>query len=425
MAPVDYLVIGHVAKDIMPSGGMPSPFGVGGEAAGLSPTALRRSTGEGPKGIARTPTRASEQVADVLAAGGRLPPGATLEEAGREDDRWFELSCVSYESTRPYGLIQEFFRRASAIERSEQTDVVRGRLETLLALFPAERRPRVSQVMETLLGLPSETGAPPVEGEAFKRELYELMLTIWQQRFAGKPTVLVCDDMHWADAASIELIQRMLPVVAEVPLVLLCSMRPDRDAPAWQIKTTSDEQLSHRYCELSLKPLPDPAVRALLSDLLGGAALPEELQARILDRAGGNPFFIEEVLRSLIDQGIIVRERTGPGWTVSAQAATFDIPDNLHALLTARIDRLEEQARRTVQLASVVGRSFYYKVLAALEVDAATTTAELDHNLNALLRAEMIQEAARIPEVEFRFRNPLTQEIAYHTILLKRRRELR
>lgn len=344
------------------------------------------------------------------------------QPAGPGADRWYEVSCVSYESTRPYGLIQEFLRRAGSIDRSDQADVVRGRVDSLLSLFPAERRPLVTQVMQTLLALPVDSGAPPLEGDAFQRELYTVMRTIWLQRFSGNPTVLVCDDMHWADAASVELLQRLLPLVADVPIVLVCSMRPDRDAPAWQIRTAADEQLAHRYCELLLKPLPDSAVRELLGDLLGGTVLPAELQARILDRAGGNPFFIEEVLRSLIDQGIIVR--SGSGWMVSAQAAAFAIPDNLHALLTARIDRLEEHARRTVQLASVVGRSFYYRVLAALEAAGEIAVAELDRNLNALLRAEMIQEAARIPEVEYRFRNPLTQEIAYQTILVKRRREL-
>jgi class 3 adenylate cyclase/tetratricopeptide (TPR) repeat protein len=381
--------------------------------------------GEAGLGKSRIIAEARKQWGSASQGGHTTPPGReTTQAAGFAQVNWFELSCVSYESTRPYGMLHDFVRHINGIERSAPPNVVQEGLTALLALFPAERRARVAQVMGTLLGLPNEAGVPPLEGEAFKRELYEDMRSMWQQRFAGVPAVLVCDDMHWADAASIELLQRLLPIVAESPLVLLCSMRPDREAPAWQIKTTADAQLSHRYNELSLKPLPDADVRALLGALLGGAVLPEELQSRILDRAGGNPFFIEEVLRSLIDHGIIARDGSGTAWTVTAQAATFDIPDNLQALLTARIDRLEEHVRRTVQLASVVGRSFYYKVLAALEVDASKTTAELDRRLNALMRAEMIQEAARIPEVEYRFRNPLTQEIAYHTILLKRRREL-
>jgi len=129
-------------------------------------------------------------------------------------------------------------------------------------------------------------------------------------------------------------------------------------------------------------------------------------------------------VRTLIDSGAVISEmRDIDGkmvhyWRATGEGADFDIPDNLQSLLAARVDRLEEPTRATLQIASVIGRSFYRKVLQA--VDEASL--ELDKHLGTLLRLDMIREAARMPELEYAFRNPMTQEAVYNTILLKRRR---
>jgi tetratricopeptide (TPR) repeat protein len=148
------------------------------------------------------------------------------------------------------------------------------------------------------------------------------------------------------------------------------------------------------------------------------------LRASILEKSGGNPFFIEEVVRTLIDNGILIAEEGGANgqtrrlWRATSASADFAIPDNLQSLLSARMDRLEESTRGTLQLASVIGRSFFHRVLQA--VDEASH--ELDKHLGTLLRMDLIREAARVPEIEYAFRNPLTQEAVYKTILIKRRR---
>jgi tetratricopeptide (TPR) repeat protein len=201
-------------------------------------------------------------------------------------------------------------------------------------------------------------------------------------------------------------------------------MRAERNAPAWQIKTTADEEYSHRYTELILRPLSDAEGHELVNRLLASPNLPDTLWASILEKSGGNPFFIEEVVRTLIDNGILIAEEQGVNgqtkrvWRATSASTDFAIPDNLQSLLAARMDRLEEPTRGTLQLASVIGRSFYHRVLQA--VDEASN--ELDKHLSTLLRMELIREAARVPEVEYAFRNPLTQEAVYQTILIKRRR---
>jgi tetratricopeptide (TPR) repeat protein len=273
--------------------------------------------------------------------------------------------------------------------------------------------------------LSSDNGGPPLEGEAFKIELFETMQEWWRSRFSKRPTILVFDDMHWGDAASVDLIRELLSLTSEIPLVLICALRTERGAPAWQLKTSADDTYHHRYTEISLRPLSDADSNELLNRLLAIPEIPKGLRASVLEKSDGNPFFIEEVVRTLIENGVVVSEErvvageTKRYWVATSDGADFSIPNNLQSLLAARMDRLEEATRATLQLASVIGRNFYLRVLQA--VDKAGP--ELDKHVGTLLRLDMIRESARVPEVEYSFRNPLTQEAVYETILLKHRRD--
>jgi class 3 adenylate cyclase/tetratricopeptide (TPR) repeat protein len=347
---------------------------------------------------------------------------AVFKSLGNTQAIWVETFSLSYETNQAYGLFQRLMRRIGGIEYGDPPVVLREKLGVLVGKMDAARRPRALQVFSALFGLESENDGAPMDDETFKRELCEAMYLWWKVHFSLQPAVLVFDDMHWCDAASAELLRQLLPLTGESPLILLYAMRAERNVPAWQIKTTADEEYGHRYTELALRPLSDADGSELIDRLLANPDLPDTLRASILEKSGGNPFFIEEVVRTLIDNGVLVAEEVNGGdkrvWHATSASADFSIPDNLQSLLAARLDRLEESTRGTLQLASVIGRSFYHRVLQA--VDEASH--ELDKHLNTLLRMELIREAARVPEVEYTFRNPLTQEAVYKTILIKRRR---
>lgn len=338
---------------------------------------------------------------------------------------WFETNTLSYESNQAYGLFQRLIRRVSGATYDDPPEVVREKLESLIADLPDEPRLRARQVLEPLLGVQSDDGSLPLEGEAFRQELLEATRAWWRGQFSNRPTVLAFDDIHWADAASVALFRQLLALTDELPLVLLCALRTERQAPAWQIKTSADDEFHHGYAEVTLRPLSEAESNELLNRLLAIPEIPDRLRASILEKSGGNPFFIEEVVRALIESGAVVpEERTVNGetrryWRATSERADFEIPDNLQSLLAARMDRLEEATRGTLQMAAVIGRTFYRRVLQAVD-DAAP---ELDKRVGTLMQLEMIREAARLPEVEYAFRNPLTQEAVYKTILVKRRRE--
>lgn len=335
---------------------------------------------------------------------------------------WVETISLSYETNQAYGLFQRLMRRIGGIEYNDPPGVLREKLSALVEAIDETRRVRARQVFEALFGLESENNGVPMDDESFRRELFEAMYAWWKTRFSLQPAVLVFDDMHWSDVASSELLRQLLSLTGEGPLILLFAMRAERSAPAWQIKATADEEYRHRYTELVLHPLSQAEGSELLNRLLAYPDLPDNLRSSILEKSDGNPFFIEEVVRTLIDNRILIAEQFEGGtqqvWRATRASADFAIPDNLQSLLSARMDRLEESTRGTLQLASVIGRSFYHRVLEA--VDEASQ--ELDKHLSTLLRLELIREAARLPEVEYAFRNPLTQEAVYKTILIKRRR---
>ena len=344
--------------------------------------------------------------------------------------RWCESQGISYDTSNPYVQFQQQLRCLSGGAGQEGVGENQRSLERIVDRLPPDQQSGARAVLGRLLALSSGQAGPLLaDGETFRGELYQAVRHIWQTWGQEGPAICVFDDLHWADAASVDLLLHLLPLTETLPLLFLCVFRPDRHAPGWQVKAFCETSLAHRYSEIALQPLDasqsDALVQSLLGQTLGradsaAATLPEALRKVIVDKADGNPFFVEEMVRSLVDNKVLVRTDDG-GWQV-ADAMDLDqlaVPDSLQSLLTARIDRLEEEVRQTLQLAAVIGRRFFHRVL-ALVAEAAE---QLDQQVLVLQRAELILEAARQPEMEYVFRHSMTQEAAYNTILLRRRRE--
>ncbi|MBI3243398.1 MAG: AAA family ATPase [Chloroflexi bacterium] len=339
---------------------------------------------------------------------------------------WNESRGVSYDTTRPYGQFQQILRQSVGALESDPPDAIHEKIaRTLEALSaPPEQIQRTRRVLEVMLAVERGADRLPAEGEQLKRELFQVMLNAWRSWAADAPITFVFDDLHWADPASVELLQHLFQLVAEAPILFLCAFRPDHQAHSWPVKQKAETDYAPYYTEIALSPLSTEDSGLLVNSLLAISDLPPKLRESILQKSEGNPFFVEEVVRMLIDSGAVVRDADAAGrlhWRAATDvdALRLSIPGNLQALLLARIDRLEEETRRTLQLAAVIGRSFYYRVLKLIS-EAAD---ELDKQLGALQKAELIREAASQPEIEYIFRHALTQEAAYSSILLKRRRE--
>jgi class 3 adenylate cyclase/tetratricopeptide (TPR) repeat protein len=332
---------------------------------------------------------------------------------------WTSAQGIPYETGRPYSLFYQRIRNNLGIEDSDSPDEARRKIDRALHSFPAAQRQAISQAVETLMAVEGRSAGPRLEAEALKRQLFDLTTQVWRNEGLANPSVAVFDDLHWSDPASAELIIHLLKMVDDVPVMILCAMRPYHDSPGWQVKGAAAELFPERYSEIVLAPLADHDSDELVNHLLLIADLSDELRQLILDKSEGNPFFVEEVVRTLIDMGAIVKEDGDQRWRAARPVEELTIPDNLQSMLTSRIDRLEKQTKQTLQMASVIGRNFYQRILAYI----ADRIQKLDDELEALQQAQLILEAARQPEVAYMFRHELTRDATYHTLLRRQRRK--
>src|SRR6476469_9138064 len=327
-------------------------------------------------------------------------PGIALADA---DIRriWEVWQCVSYDTTRPYAQYRRMVSGIAGIADTDPPDVVREKLaRTVEPEAPEWLEPHM-RVWRSLFGV-AQLGEERLEGEAFRAAIMDLVPRS-TRHFGADPRLLVFEDLHWCDDASMDLLIETARVVDDQPSLLLFAFRPDRQAPSWRLKQWLETDYPHRSTEIRLSPLSKEDSGALIDDLLPEGSPSEAVRAGILERTEGNPLFLEELAAA-----------------IQLEGSTDTIPATLQAVITARLDTLDEDARRTLQLASVIGRSFDEPVLGAVAGDGA----ELRGRLNRLERAGLIREIARIPEPEYAFHHSLTQEAAYGTILLRDRRAL-
>jgi predicted ATPase len=362
---------------------------------------------------------------------------ATALDAASDWDHWSAMGAVSYGSGDPYSMFKHRVRQYSDIQTSDPADLVREKIAHAFAEYPEPVKTRLHRAYVQLLGaLPDDGSLPALGGEDLKRELITSTEEGFTVQIGHQPTVYAFDDLHWADAASVELLQHLLRLADSHPVLFLCAMRPYREAPGWDIKVLAERDHPHSYTEISVQPLKIADGEALVEGFLAVPQLPQILRDTVLAKAEGNPFFLEEIMRTLIEQGVLVPDvvhrdpgseesaaptNGRPRWRVAADADAegVTIPDNVRALLTARIDQLPGESRHTLQLAAVIGRTFFYRVLEAVVVD----TGDLVGQLANLQRQDLVRELTRLPELEYSFRHTLTRDAAYSSILRRQRRQ--
>ncbi len=338
--------------------------------------------------------------------------------------RWYESLSLSYETKRPYTLFIHLLRHIWKISPHETGEPLRSKINEALSKYPSHIIQKRKPILETFFGLELDENQSIPDAEVYKHQLYQVILDLFQEWSEKKPLVMVFDDLQWADPASLALLQHISQLTLQKPILILFAMRDDRLAQSWQLKSDLEDQFPDNFSELYLAPLTGEQGKEMVENLLCTTGTPNELCDYVLEKAEGNPFYLEEIVRSLIDSGVIAKidpenPRSEYNWQDGFSIDDINIPDNVYALLAARIDRLSNASRRLLQLASVIGRTFPYQLLQQIY----DSPEMLDENLSELHKAEMIQEIALEPEKEFVFRHALTQETAYRSILRSRRRE--
>jgi class 3 adenylate cyclase len=279
--------------------------------------------------------------------------------------RWVEGRCLSYGQGLAYHLLIDLLRSLIGVPDMAQEPETRAALETMVNDLFGEEALKVYPYLGHLLSLKLDGEAleivKPLDPQALQTQYLAALRKLLQTLTSQRPLVVVLEDLHWADPSSTELLVRLLPMVSAAPMLLCLVTRAERDAPSWKLVTAVREAMGGSLTEISLGALSEKDSRKLVSNLLQIEALSEETRALILQKAEGNPFFVEEVIRMLIDRGAIVRQNGG--WMAGAEIDRVEIPDNLEGLLMARIDRLPDEAKHILRVAAVIGRQFPLRVL--------------------------------------------------------------
>ena len=268
---------------------------------------------------------------------------------------------------------------------------------------------RVAPVLAQFLHL-SGVKEPEMESEEWKRSMYFVVYDTLAALARERPLLIVLEDLHYADSASLDLLWFVASRATRVPILILLAQRLGAGSPEPRPTRTN-------FTQLVLEPLPDEEAARIIESTIDWA--PAELRDKIVARAGGNPFFIEESIRSLVESGAVARDEEGE-WVVRERPASMEVPATLHAVVAARIDRLPPIARECIQLASVIGQRFGERVLRAAGGDRIADA------VDTLISSDLVLEAApgERREGRYRFKHAVTQEVAYNTLLVRRRTEL-
>ena len=267
----------------------------------------------------------------------------------------------------------------------------------------------VAPTLGQFLHLPGST-EPSSDSEEWKRSMFIVVYDVIASLARERPLLYVLEDLHFADSASLELLWFVASRASRVPILLLLAQRAGSGSPEPRPVRTN-------FTQLVLEPLSDEEAARIIEATFDW--LPDELRDKIVGRAGGNPFFIEESIRSLVESGAVARDEGGE-WQLRQRPAALEVPATLHAVVAARIDRLQPAARECIQLASVIGQRFGDRVL------REAGGPRLAEAVDDLIGADLVLEAApgERREGRYRFKHAVVQEVAYNTLLVRRRIEL-
>ncbi|MDX6749661.1 AAA family ATPase [Geminicoccaceae bacterium 1502E] len=315
--------------------------------------------------------------------------------------------CQAYGSEIPYFPFLDALRRGLGIDLDGDAATARAKaVSTLSALDPA-LEPLLPFYLH-LLSIPGPYSLPAhLKGEALRQAMEEALASLIASATRTRPAVLVLESWHWSDAASRSALRHLAPLVRASRLLLIVSWRP--------LYGLDLEDLGAQ-ARIRLAALDRTETEALVRAITGATQLPVGTGAWIHENTDGNPLFVEEACRALLEEGVILVDEAGR--LVSRRPLDqLDLPDSVQAVIRARLDRLDSDAREVVALASVIGRSFDERLLAELyraQRPLAGILAELEGQ-------EIIRRLRSLPEPEFAFRHALTREVAYDTLLNQQR----
>jgi adenylate cyclase len=338
-----------------------------------------------------------------------------------------DASCASYGQTA-YDLIAKLLKSYMDIQGDESEDSKRAKIELCVqqALPPDQSPADLLPYIENLLGVTivEKTLSDRIrhlEPAQLRQQTYLAVRDLLVAHSRSEPLFLVLEDLHWVDSMSFGLILFLFDAADTAPLALLCTSRPKENEIASRVLQVGASTLGDKFLHIPLRPLSFADSAALVDLLLTTAELPESLRELIPQRAEGNPFYLEEIIRMMIDRRMI--RRVDEHWEMARDIdlAGFEVPRTLEGLIMTRVDNLPESSRFALQCASVIGRDFTHELLRRIMTGEGQL---LEPSLQELVDHELVSLSSEQPERQYEFRHILTQLTVYNSLLSSRRSSL-
>jgi class 3 adenylate cyclase/tetratricopeptide (TPR) repeat protein len=324
--------------------------------------------------------------------------------------RVLESTSVSYGQATPYFPVLELLRRYYHVEEPDDARTVRAKVTGQVLTLDETLQETLPALLALLDVLPTDSPFLALDPPQRRQHTLQALKRVLLRESQGQPLLLVFEDLHWIDAETQALLDSLVESLPTAHLLLLVNYRPEYQH-GWGSKTY--------YTQLRLDPLRPASAAEFLEALLGDDSYLGPLKQLLITRTEGNPFFLEESVRTLVETGVLVGE---PGaYRLAQMLPTIQVPSTVQAVLAARIDRLPPEEKRLLQTAAVVGTEVPLPLLQAI---AELPEEALHRGLSHLQSAEFLYETRLFPEPAYTFKHALTHEVAYGGLLLERRRAL-
>jgi transcriptional regulator with AAA-type ATPase domain/tetratricopeptide (TPR) repeat protein len=313
---------------------------------------------------------------------------------------WLQGSAVSFGGALPFHPLIDLLKQAFSVQPSDSDDLIGDRIDRATAAFGEAFRPSVRFLRSLLLIEAGDTSLAQLDPKLLRAGIFEAIGGFLHASSQAQPLIVVLEDLHWMDQATGEFLGMMAEGLASGRVLLCATHRTGYTLPFGPGAFGT---------QLTLSRFSQTDTRTIACSLLGAAALSADLQQLLDDKTDGNPFFVEEVLRSLQERGLIERREHEVG--LVRPTGKIDVPDSVQDVLLGRLERLDTASQNLLRIAAVIGREFPRRVLERVIADAPAAT---EDSIRLLRSAELIHNARVWPEVVYAFKHALTHEVAYN-----------
>jgi predicted ATPase len=336
----------------------------------------------------------------LLELRGMLPQGEYTYLQGR---------CLHYGGSMPYLPLLDILRSYFDIKEGDREFVVKKKMNQKILQLDEKLESILPPLHEILSLKVDDEGYLRLHPQQKRDRTFEAIRDLLIRESENRPLILVVEDLHWIDRTSEEFLTYLIGWLASSRILLILLYRPEY-THQWGSKSY--------YSQIGVDQLSTRTSAELVQSILEEGEVVPELREVIISRTGGNPLFVEEFTHTLLENGSI--KRKDHQYVLNTKPSDIQVPDTIQGIIAARMDRLEDDLKRTMQVASVIGRDFAYRILNTI----TGMREELKSYLINLQGLEFIYEKSLFPELEYIFKHALTQEVAYNSLLLKRRKEI-